>query len=152
MRERFGSAAKTETFRIAWVLVGGWISDTQYRMQMTNRTGLGAIGSITSAVTVAASSFTMTITDPATLLDDIDASRLKDLLGSPLKVEAAIHYVEPASNTTPEEALEQPKQPTDYPKPVINKPITGKIQNTWRLHRYRRSCTIRSPGRSKLNS
>ena len=58
----------------------------------------GAIGSITSAITVAASSFGMAITDPTALLEEIDQERLHALLdGSLGDLTTAPRYVEPAS-------------------------------------------------------
>ncbi|KAH8901821.1 aconitase iron-sulfur domain-containing protein [Coniochaeta sp. PMI_546] len=73
-----------------------WLSSQNRNFE--NRMGPGAIGSITSAVTVAASSFDMTITDPASFLDDIDMARLKDILGgNDVQLKATVRYVEPAS-------------------------------------------------------
>jgi homoaconitate hydratase len=43
--------------------------------------GKGAIGSISCAAVVAASSFNMAITDPQPLLDQIDRARLAKILG-----------------------------------------------------------------------
>jgi 3-isopropylmalate dehydratase small subunit len=58
----------------------------------------GAIGSITSAATVAASSFEMIITDPASMLDEIDTVRLHEILGADVAGKTAstsVSYVEP---------------------------------------------------------
>jgi 3-isopropylmalate dehydratase small subunit len=46
-------------------------------------------------VTVAASSFDMTITDPSVLLDDIDVDRLQEILGTEWEVKSPLEYVEP---------------------------------------------------------
>ncbi|KAK1757919.1 hypothetical protein QBC47DRAFT_319632 [Echria macrotheca] len=56
-----------------------WLSSQNRNFE--NRMGPGAIGSIASAVTVAASAFSMTITDPTELLDSIDLDRLAGILG-----------------------------------------------------------------------
>ncbi|KAK3692463.1 aconitase family protein [Podospora appendiculata] len=72
-----------------------WLSSQNRNFE--NRMGPGAIGSIASAVTVAASSFDMSITDPTTLLDDIDLSHLADILGGEVVEDGApvVQYVEP---------------------------------------------------------
>ena len=89
---------------------------------------VGAIGSITSAVTVAASSFTMTITDPKPLLDDIDMHRLQEILGTHVEVKAPLQYVEPASNDIrPSSTSATPLQQTDPPPYSPEAAITNKI-------------------------
>ena len=70
-----------------------WLSSQNRNFE--NRMGPGAIGSISSAVTVAASSFDMTITDPKQLLDAIDLDRLKHLLGSRDMSILSVPYMEP---------------------------------------------------------
>ncbi len=72
-----------------------WLSSQNRNFE--NRMGPGAIGSIASAVTVAASSFGMTITDPSSLLDDIDQERLQAILGTGSGVKDFPQYVEPPS-------------------------------------------------------
>lgn len=57
-----------------------WLSSQNRNFE--NRMGPGSIGHITSAITVAASSFDMQITNPQELLDAIDAQRLESCLGT----------------------------------------------------------------------
>jgi hypothetical protein len=84
-----------------------WISSQNRNFE--NRMGTGAIGHISSAATVAASSFDMKITDPHPLLDKISHKRLLDLLdyqspsipASPKgQSRKPISYVEPSSAGT----------------------------------------------------
>jgi 3-isopropylmalate dehydratase small subunit len=64
----------------------------------------GAIGSISTAVTVAASSFSMTITDPTPLLDALDHDRLNTLLkGTSHPPNLDVEYVEPPETVRPKE-------------------------------------------------
>ena len=96
----------------------------------------GAIGSITSAVTVAASSFGMAITDPGPMLKEIDVARLEDILGgSELQLRETVDYVEPGSQepeaisslngkSAPEETSQA--APTESAKPTTK--IVGKVQ------------------------
>ncbi|PVI02551.1 aconitase iron-sulfur domain-containing protein [Periconia macrospinosa] len=72
-----------------------WLSSQNRNFE--NRMGPGAIGSITSAVTVAASSFDMKITDPTPLIDRIDHDRLQELLGIDFSMKSIIQYVEPSA-------------------------------------------------------
>ncbi|RDL41554.1 Uncharacterized protein BP5553_01533 [Venustampulla echinocandica] len=83
-----------------------WISSQNRNFE--NRMGPGAIGHIGSAATVAASSFSMTITDPQPLLDLISHTRLQDILEhrspttsvSPTRSSRKpVSYVEPGSST-----------------------------------------------------
>ena len=57
-----------------------WLSSQNRNFE--NRMGPGSVGHITSAATVAASSFDMRITNPLSLLNAIDPQRLADCLGS----------------------------------------------------------------------
>ncbi|RFU24175.1 hypothetical protein B7463_g12162, partial [Scytalidium lignicola] len=111
-----------------------WLSSQNRNFE--NRMGPGAIGSLASAVTVAASSFDMTITDPTPLLDEIDLSRLEDILGRKLEAASPPHYVEPG---TQDMGLEQNAIPVALQltgkRPMVslevtppNKIITGKVQ------------------------
>lgn len=83
-------------------------------------TCLGAIGSITSAVTVATSSFEMTITDPKPLLDAIDLSKLQEILGRKSLPSPGLKYVEPGigetSKSEPESDLSKPQLPSQPAK------------------------------------
>jgi aconitase A len=80
-----------------------WISSQNRNFE--NRMGTGAIGHISSAATVAASSFDMKITDPQPLLDKISQTRLLELLdyqspsipASKLQSRKPVSYVEPSS-------------------------------------------------------
>ena len=76
-----------------------WLSSQNRNFE--NRMGPGAIGSISSAVTVAASSFEMRITDPKQLLDAIDPDHLKHLLGSQDVDVLNVSYMEPGNNSVP---------------------------------------------------
>lgn len=84
-----------------------WISSQNRNFE--NRMGTGAIGHISSAATVAASSFDMKITDPQPLLDKISHTRLLDMLDyqspsiptSPKgRSRKPVSYVEPSSAGT----------------------------------------------------
>jgi 3-isopropylmalate dehydratase small subunit len=102
--------------------------------------GIGAIGSIASAVTVAASSFSMTITDPSSLLDHIDLIYFEKLLGTEMEETkeklSSIQYVEPAAQeatTNPSETHIAQYQATELleESPVsslVNQVIIGRVQ------------------------
>ncbi|KAH8660471.1 aconitase family protein [Xylariales sp. PMI_506] len=79
-----------------------WLSSQNRNFE--NRMGPGAIGHVTSAVTVAASSFAMMITDPKDLLEALDFERLQNILYSSsrsLKTPSTlIRYVEPGIRET----------------------------------------------------
>jgi hypothetical protein len=70
----------------------------------TNLCFEGSIGSLGSAATVAASSFSMEITDPKPYLDEIDRDRLREILGYSPKDTArnGPTYVEPSEDSTEE--------------------------------------------------
>ena len=81
-----------------------WISSQNRNFE--NRMGTGAIGHISSAATVAVSSFDMKITDPQRLLDKISHTRLLEMLdyrspsilASPKRQSRKpVFYVEPSS-------------------------------------------------------
>ncbi|KAF2098861.1 aconitase family protein [Rhizodiscina lignyota] len=72
-----------------------WLSSQNRNFK--NRMGRGAIGSIASAVTVAASSFGMEITDPKPLLDEVDIARLESILGRKPSGATEVKYVEPGT-------------------------------------------------------
>jgi 3-isopropylmalate dehydratase small subunit len=78
-------------------------------------------------VTVAASSFNMTITDPAVLLDDIDVDRLQDLLGTEWEVKSPLQYVEPAAKESPVKELPTNDLPATQ-LPLSSTSITGAVQ------------------------
>jgi 3-isopropylmalate dehydratase small subunit len=113
-----------------------WLSSQNRNFE--NRMGPGAIGSISSAVTVAASSFDMTITDPITLLDDIDVGRLHNILGGE-RVQGSIpvQYAEPGARADPgrEDTAPTESVPVTEPRSAeISDPgpgrtiITGRVQ------------------------
>ena len=64
---------------------------------MTDFVPVGAFGNISSAVTVAASSFNMEITNPLSLLDSIDMKRMEEILSYKQGARDS-----PSSGTTPE--------------------------------------------------
>lgn len=71
-----------------------WLSSQNRNFE--NRMGKGAIGSIASAVTVAASSFDMEVADPRPLLDEVDLDRFASIAGRKSSQTTEVHYVEPA--------------------------------------------------------
>jgi 3-isopropylmalate dehydratase small subunit len=78
-----------------------WLSSQNRNFE--NRMGPGSVGHITSAITVAASSFDMRITNPQELLDAIDKKYLADVLGT--KGNSGTQgilpeYLEPGTGTT----------------------------------------------------
>ncbi|KAI8629515.1 aconitase iron-sulfur domain-containing protein [Xylariaceae sp. FL1651] len=90
-----------------------WLSSQNRNFE--NRMGPGAIGSLASAITVAASSFNMEITNPAPLLDAIDTDRLDQILGRHARDDRRAEepvYVEPGSATGEkvEETVHAPKK------------------------------------------
>lgn len=92
----------------------------------------GAIGSITSAITVAASSFEMTITDPTVLLNEIDEDRLQDILGTEWTlVDSSLQYVEPPAIELPagltKTAVASQSSVTSAEQ-MKHRSITGKVQ------------------------
>ncbi|KAK5735061.1 hypothetical protein LTR17_008397 [Elasticomyces elasticus] len=111
-----------------------WLSRPNNNFE--NRMGPGAIGSVSTAVTVAASSFSMTITDPSPLLDSLDYGRLHSLLVTPRQNIAEVKYVEPPAAVTPsgkapsgstnqEHGVEEP----ELQRKAVKRPlIEGKVQ------------------------
>ncbi|KAB5529007.1 aconitase family protein [Coniochaeta sp. 2T2.1] len=115
-----------------------WLSSQNRNFE--NRMGLGAIGNIASAVTVAASSFNMSIADPTPLIDDIDLDRLAELLGDSgsegaSRPRGAVHYVEPGSRpvaeptppASPDETSATPDSPTPSSPASPPRIISGKV-------------------------
>ncbi|CEJ94417.1 hypothetical protein VHEMI09954 [[Torrubiella] hemipterigena] len=70
-----------------------WISSQNRNFE--NRMGPGSIGHVTTAVTVASSSFDMKIQDPSSLLEEIDTVRLYSILGRGASKAREVQYVEP---------------------------------------------------------
>ena len=70
-----------------------WLSSQNRNFQ--NRMGKGAIGSITSAVVCAASSFEMVVTDPAPLLQEMDREFFDLYKNPPMAEVLAVKYMEP---------------------------------------------------------
>lgn len=86
-------------------------------------------------MTVAASSFDMTITDPASLLGDIDGDRLQNLLGKGQEVVSSLQYVEPPAKESPREtstaaptSTSAPSQALAPSKRATQRVISGKVQ------------------------
>jgi 3-isopropylmalate dehydratase small subunit len=115
-----------------------WLSSQNRNFE--NRMGPGAIGSIASAVTVAASSFDMSITDPSPLLNDMDLDRLAVILGERGGSEASstengeVHYVEPGprrttgqERTTPSSFVDD-KSDSSTSVSTSDKVIAGMVQ------------------------
>ncbi|KAK3333795.1 hypothetical protein B0T19DRAFT_419173 [Cercophora scortea] len=117
-----------------------WLSSQNRNFE--NRMGPGAIGNIASAVTVAASSFDMSITDPTTLLADIDLARLADILGGEVNEDEApsVQYVEPGGRdvvASPDQIVDpsavqdagrQDTATTSEPASSPSTTIVGKVQ------------------------
>lgn len=90
---------------------------------------VGAIGSITSAVTVAASSFDMRITDPKPLLDAIDQSKVAETLGRMTLPSLGLKYVEPGMGTTKAAAQAELSEP-QLPSQPAEEDVLLKAQAT----------------------
>ncbi|KAF2104217.1 aconitase iron-sulfur domain-containing protein [Rhizodiscina lignyota] len=112
-----------------------WLSSQNRNFE--NRMGPGAIGSIASAVTVAASSFDMTVTDPKPLLDEIDMNRLGEILAIRVHPETPLRYVEPGSRDTVAKPPREPAstdeelQGTDNASEAadpVSRVISGRVQ------------------------
>ncbi|OGM47661.1 aconitase family protein [Aspergillus bombycis] len=113
-----------------------WLSSQNRNFE--NRMGKGSIGHLGSAATVAASSFDMRITDPAYLLDAIQAEKwdkLRKNEASIIPEEAltqSVEYVEPSEPSRPCCEI-QNKEPTIgsmliAPQVIKNEVLTGKAQ------------------------
>ncbi|KAH8820276.1 aconitase family protein [Xylogone sp. PMI_703] len=114
-----------------------WLSSQNRNFK--NRMGKGAIGHISSAATVAASSFSMKITNPRFLLDEIDKDQLAKALGikSPSIYRTQPRYVEPGAvdlKANPDikvELSQSGKREVQVPAtaPGVNRDIhKGKVQ------------------------
>lgn len=113
-----------------------WLSSQNRNFR--NRMGKGAIGSITCAAVVAASSFDMIVTDARPLLNQIDRVKLDKMLGSEkvlLTIAPEISEPDPfiASNITP--VVAESSTPTetaastcDKPKPSTDGLLRSKVQ------------------------
>ncbi|EXJ75019.1 uncharacterized protein A1O5_01715 [Cladophialophora psammophila CBS 110553] len=75
---------------------------TSQNRNFENRMGPGAFGNLASAVTVAASSFDMKVTNPASLLNLIDMSRVDAILDRESKRDSPVgpDFVEPGSRSS----------------------------------------------------
>ncbi|KAK4893994.1 hypothetical protein LTR27_007800 [Elasticomyces elasticus] len=111
-----------------------WLSSQNRNFE--NRMGPSAIGSVSTAVTVAASSFSMTITNPSALLDSLDYKRLNSLLVTSRQQITEVQYVEPpaavapsgrapSGSTNQEHGSEEP----ELQRKAVKRPlIEGKVQ------------------------
>ncbi|KAM0815603.1 putative Aconitase/3-isopropylmalate dehydratase large subunit alpha/beta/alpha domain-containing protein [Seiridium cardinale] len=107
-----------------------WLSSQNRNFE--NRMGPGSIGSLASAVTVAASSFDMAITDPTPLLDEIDSRRLEAYLNQSKVVRTLPLYVEPGTRgmgpaQSPSFIAPQPRVNVTRPSPKPTPEIVGKV-------------------------
>ncbi|KAE8351840.1 aconitase family protein [Aspergillus coremiiformis] len=112
-----------------------WLSSQNRNFE--NRMGKGSIGHLASAATVAASSFAMKVTDPASLLDAIDPDRWNKLRNfktskNPETSTQHIKYVEPSGPQTSScggkvEARDINSPPSDYPM-AEHKTLKGRVQ------------------------
>ncbi|KAI0006237.1 hypothetical protein F4779DRAFT_597114 [Xylariaceae sp. FL0662B] len=97
-----------------------WLSSQNRNFE--NRMGPGAIGNLASAATVAASSFSMKITNPQRLVDQIDPERWESLKGKgSLRTIAGPEpdYVEPASPPPSPPPATKPPSIDKYPSPNV---------------------------------
>ncbi|KAI1617378.1 hypothetical protein EDD36DRAFT_454669 [Exophiala viscosa] len=95
---------------------------TSQNRNFENRMGPGSFGNLASAVTVAASSFDMKVTDPTPLLDAIDMNKVREMLGlktseqealeEPLYVEPGAQEVSPQQSTSSKKATATPASPS----------------------------------------
>lgn len=96
---------------------------------MPTKSPSGAIGSITTAVTVAASSFSMAITDPSPLIKALDQDRLRVLLKTATLSSVEVTYVEPSAKEASRKDLQADASYVAWPQdhPERRPPIRGKI-------------------------
>ncbi|PWY79618.1 aconitase family protein [Aspergillus heteromorphus CBS 117.55] len=112
-----------------------WLSSQNRNFK--NRMGKGSFGNLSSAAVVAASSFSMSLTDPSSFLTKIDKARYylltrktnpQDRTSQP-----AILYTEPQIHTQPEREPEpESSNPTPVPPPTSTPEtwtITSKVHN-----------------------
>ncbi|KAL3421013.1 aconitase [Phlyctema vagabunda] len=93
-----------------------WLSSQNRNFK--NRMGKGSFGSICSAATVAASSFDMTVTDPAALLSEVDWKLFENLRseGKPRRKLSESEAISPLQYTEPVVPTPVVKAPSGEPK------------------------------------
>lgn len=92
-----------------------WLSSQNRNFQ--NRMGPGAFGSITSAIVCAASSFSLTVTDPTPLLKEIDVAFFEKYRGGPTSQLKPVEYVEPDLTARINDVSEPLQPTTSRPEP-----------------------------------
>lgn len=101
-----------------------WLSSQNRNYR--NRMGKGSIANLASAVTVAASSFTMQVTDPTPYLKMIDQERFRSLM--PKKVAHKIHITEPQPELVLPEHENAPQNDECADLAGFTASITGHVQ------------------------
>ena len=106
-----------------------WLSSQNRNFQ--NRMGKGSIGNITSAVVVAASSFTMKVTDPKELLQQIDRNKIEKLVHgwrSDLMIPPEIDEPHPELDSEVDSSIVEETTSLNGPPAVPQTIITSKVQ------------------------
>ncbi|EAW15355.1 aconitase family protein [Aspergillus clavatus NRRL 1] len=105
---------------------------TSQNRNFENRMGKGSIGHLGSAATVAASSFSMRLTDPLELLSGIDMTHWNIIRGtaeSPVRTSASfLTYVEPSGYHVSPERCDSMNQSHEVRTAPSLDTITGKVQ------------------------
>jgi aconitase B len=106
-----------------------WLSSQNRNFK--NRMGKGAFGHVTAAIVCAASAFSMTITDPAELMRDIDTAFFESYRQTSDQISASVEYVEPDLTSIPAKGREdgppiEKLNVADEPQQGLGK-ITSKI-------------------------
>ena len=102
-----------------------WLSSQNRNFQ--NRMGRGAIGSITSAVVCAASSFGMVVTDPAPLLREMDREFFRLYKNPSVEDVPAVRYVEPHVGLKPGAAPKEGQRVEEEQDSGSAGPIRSKV-------------------------
>jgi homoaconitate hydratase len=99
-----------------------WLSSQNRNFK--NRMGKGSIGNLASAATVAASSFSMTVTDPQPFIDAIDSEELNRLRSYWKEPGASIIYSEPRQRNLGDDAGKNQSRSELYTQETSHLPST----------------------------
>lgn len=104
-----------------------WLSSQNRNFQ--NRMGKGAIGSVTSAIVCAASSFDMSVTDPAAFLSDLDLDFWRSYRGEDDKnqVYDKVDYVEPDLEAAAKDI--RPSEPQSSQKRSVGDAVVPELES-----------------------